>query len=177
MSVPARWPPGRTRACVDAENRWIVDLGGEDERGLRGGPIAESTAMEVGARDELAHPCSCRERLEVGDPRRRFGSPVIDAQGAQRIEAEGLDPQPGIGQTNALRPCRPDPAQCRVRVSAPLGDEADAAGGHALPARVAELERELVRMLVGRRGRVDAPLGQVDIRIYFFSGCGPAEET
>jgi hypothetical protein len=98
MVLETRRPQGatsgspRTSVRLDAEDRGVVDLGGEDACGLSRRPVAESAAVKVGASDELSHPGSCRERLEVGDPARRFRPLMLDGEHAQRVEAVALDP-------------------------------------------------------------------------------------
>jgi hypothetical protein len=79
-------------ARVDAENFGVVDLGGQDVRGLGRCPIAEPPAMKVCASHELSHPRSCCERLEVGDPSRSLRPSMLDGERAQRVEAIALDP-------------------------------------------------------------------------------------
>jgi hypothetical protein len=57
-----------------------------------------------------------------------------------------------------------DPAQCGCGVAAVRGDQAESASRAALPARIAQLQRQGMCMLVRGRCRVDPAFDQIHIR-------------
>jgi hypothetical protein len=160
----ARLRAPRSVRSIGLEHCWVVDLGCEDGGRVGRCSIATTAAMQVGAGHELTHPGSCRENLKIGGPLPRVASAAFDGERTQGVEAVAFDPKPGIRQPDAAHARLGDPAHRRLRVSAAVGDEAFPACGESLPARVTELERQSVGMVVCRGGGVRVSLGQVDVR-------------
>jgi hypothetical protein len=88
---------------------------------------------------------------------------MFDGEGAEGVKTVAFHPQVGVGQAHALLAGLGDPVQRRGSVALVRSDEAQPAGGQALPARIAQLQGLGVGVRVGSCCCVDLAVDKVDV--------------
>ena len=103
--------------------------------------------MQRGAHHELAHVAAAREPVQLRHPFAGFGRGGGDLDAGQRIQAVAVHPDVGVGHAHGAHGGVAQARQRRVALAGHVEHEPLGAGGHRLPARVAEAAAQRERVL------------------------------
>jgi hypothetical protein len=147
-----------------AEYGRVVDAVGEQHGSIEGASVAESSAMQLCADEELVHARPCGDRLEVAHPSACLRSPELDGGLAEGVETVRMHPEVRVRDPDTAGSCIVEPGNGLVHPTVRKVDQPETPGGDPLPARIGDLAAERKGGFEGCTRLVNVTLCKVDGR-------------